>query len=149
VTFRILDQSDTYIVPDESIATAFIPKKSHMLTYVLTDTTDLTLSLLVTANVAADRLALDDSSPVDPHDTTTLDGFASLNEDASHFTQDETLNGDEPVGSVDNIDVDKYDPLEKTRAVLGNDDEELEWLMPVILDVVTEKADTSEIDPER
>ena len=101
---------------------------------------------LLTDSVAADRLALDD---VDPHDTTTLDGFASLNEDASHFTQDETLNGDEPVGKDDNIDVDKYDPLEKTRAVLGNDDEELEWLMPVILDVVTEKADIPEIDPER
>ena len=133
-------------MPEESITNPFPEIES---TYVLTDTTDLTLSLLVTANVAADRLALDDSSPVDPHDTTTLDGFASLNEDASHFTQDETLNGDEPVGSVDNIDVDKYDPLEKTRAVLGNDDEELEWLMPVILDVVTEKADISEIDPER
>ena len=109
----------------------------------------MTLSLLVTANVAANRLTLDDSSPIDPHDTTTLDGFASLNEDASHFTQDETLKDDEPVGKDDNIDVDKYDPLEKTRAVLGNDDEELEWLMPVILDVVTEKADISEIDPER
>ena len=133
-------------MPEESIANPF-PEIEF--TCVLTDTTDLTLSLLVTASVAADRLALDDSSPVDPHDTTTLDGFASLNEDASHFTQDETLNGKEPVGSVDNIDVDKYDPLEKTRAVLGNEDEELKWLMPVILDVVTEKADTSEIDPER
>jgi hypothetical protein len=134
-------------VPDESIANPF-PEIEF--TCVLTDTTDLTLSLLVTANVAADRLALDDTSPVDPQETTTLDGFASLNEDASHFTQDDTLNGEEPVGSVDSIDVDKYDPLEKTRAVLGNEfDEELEWLMPVILDVVTEKADTSEIDPER
>ena len=109
-------------MPEESIAN---PYPEIEFTYVLTDTTDLTLSLLVTANVAADRLALDDSSPVDPQDTTTLDGFASLNEDASHFTQDETLNGDEPVGKDDNIDVDKYDPLEKTRAVLGNDDEEL------------------------
>ena len=77
---------------------------------------------LLTDSVAADRLALDD---VDPHDTTTLDGFASLNEDASHFTQDETVKDDEPVGKDDNIDVDKDDPLERTRAVLGNDDEEL------------------------
>jgi hypothetical protein len=82
------------------------------------------LCLLVTAKVAAVRLVLVDTSPDSPHDTITLDGFASVSEDASHFTQDETLNGDEPIGNEDNIEVDKYDPLEKTRPLLGKVDDD-------------------------
>ena len=120
VIFRILYQSDTYKLPDESIAIAFPPEFA----YVLTVTTDLTLSLLVTAKVAAVRLVLVDTSPDSPHDTITLDGFASVSDDASHFTHEETLNEDEPIGKEDNIEVDKYDPLEKTRPLLGKDDED-------------------------
>jgi hypothetical protein len=61
----------------------------------------------------------------EPHDITTPDGFESVNDDASHFTHDETVKAEEPVGSDDNINVDKYDPLEKTSAVLGKDEVEL------------------------
>ena len=64
-------------------------------------------------------LVLDDACPSDPQDITTLDGFASVNDDASHFTHDETLNGEEPVGNDDKSKVDKYDPPEKTRAREG------------------------------
>ena len=122
VIFRILYPSDTYKLPDESIAIAFPPDIEFA--YVLTVTTDLTLSLLVTDKVAAVRLALVDTSPDSPHDTITPDGFASVNDDASHFTHEETLNGDEPTGNEDNIEVDMYDPLEKTRPRLGKDDDD-------------------------
>jgi len=108
------------MIPDESIASAFPPE----FTYVLTVTTDFDLSLLVTAKVAAVRLVLVDTSPDSPQDTITLDGFASVSDDASHFTHEETLNGDEPVGNEDNIEVDKYDPLERTRPLLGKDDDD-------------------------
>ena len=47
-------------------------------------------------------------------------GFESENEEALHFTHDETVNDDEPVGSSGVKDADKNDPLERTRAVLGN-----------------------------
>ena len=77
------------------------------------------LTLLVTANVAAVRLVLVDTSPDSPHDTITLDGFASVSDDASHLTHEETLNGDEPIGNDDNIEVDKYDPLDTIRAAFG------------------------------
>jgi hypothetical protein len=75
----------------------------------------------LTDSVAADRLALDDSSPVDPQDTTTLDGFASLKEDASHFTQDETVKAEEPVGRLDKTGVDKYVPFEIIKAAFGKE----------------------------
>jgi hypothetical protein len=39
--------------------------------------------------------------PADPQAITTADGFASVNEDASHFTQEDTLKADEPVGRLD------------------------------------------------
>ena len=108
------------MIPDASIASAFPPE----FTYVLTVTTDFDLSLLVTAKVAAVRLVLVDTSPDSPHDTITLDGFASVSDDASHFTHEETLNGDEPIGNEDNSKVDKYDPLERTRPLLGKDDDD-------------------------
>ena len=85
-----------------------------------------TRSLLVTAKDAAVRLVLVDSSPIFPHATTTLDGFKSLTEDASHFTQEDIVKGDEPVGNVDNKEVDKYDPLDTVIADEGYDDELVE-----------------------
>jgi hypothetical protein len=54
-----------------------------------------------------------------PHATTTSDGFASVNEDAVHLTQDVTVNAEEPVGRLDMRGVDIYDPLATTSAVLG------------------------------
>jgi hypothetical protein len=80
-----------------------------------------TLSGLVTANVAAVMLLLVGDSPTAPHATTTSDGFASVNEDASHFTQEETVKAEEPVGRVDNKEFDTYDPLATTRAALGKE----------------------------
>jgi hypothetical protein len=78
------------------------------------------LSLLVTDNVAEVMLVLDDVDvPADPQDITTSDGFASVNEDASHFTQEDTLKADEPVGRLDKRGVETYDPLATTRAALG------------------------------
>ena len=85
-----------------------------------------TLALLVTAKDAAVRLVLVDISPIFPHAITTLDGFTSLNEDASHFTQEDIVKGDEPVGNEDNNEVDKYDPLDKIIADEGYDDELVE-----------------------
>jgi len=79
-----------------------------------------TLALLVTANVAAVRLALVDT-PLAPQDTTTSDGFASVNEDASHFTQEETVNAEEPVGRLDKRGVETYEPLATTRAAFGKE----------------------------
>ena len=90
---------------------------------VLTVSILLNLSLLVTANVAAVRLALVDTSPIVPHAITTLEGFVSVKEEASHFTQEETVKGDEPVGRVDKSGVEIYDPLEIVRAVFGNEEE--------------------------
>jgi hypothetical protein len=62
------------------------------------------LSILVTANVAEVIPVLVDD-PLDPHAITTSDGFASVNDDASHFTQEETVKADEPVGRLDKRDV--------------------------------------------
>jgi hypothetical protein len=58
-----------------------------------------------------------------PHDTATRDLFELLddNEDASHFTQEETVKCEEPVGSDVIIGADKYDPLDRVRIVLGKD----------------------------
>jgi hypothetical protein len=64
-----------------------------------------------------------DSSPTLPHAITTLDGFKSVNDEAAHLTQEETVKGDEPVGSVDNILVDKYDPLVKIKPNDGYESE--------------------------
>jgi len=50
---------------------------------------------------------------------TTPEGLASVNEDASHFTQEETVNEDEPVGRLDKTGVDTYEPLERVRAAFG------------------------------
>jgi len=85
---------------------------------VLTVAIIFALTLLVTANVADVRLALVDA-PASPHDTTTSDGLASVNEDASHFTQEETVKGEEPVGRLDKTGVDTYEPLATTRASFG------------------------------
>jgi hypothetical protein len=38
------------------------------------------------------------------------------------FTQDETVNADEPVGRLDKRGVEMYDPLATTRAAVGNND---------------------------
>ena len=85
---------------------------------VLTLAIILTLALLVTANVAAVRLALV-VIRLSPQDNTTLDGFSSVNNVALHFTQEETLKAEEPVGRLDKRGVDKYDGLTTTRAALG------------------------------
>jgi hypothetical protein len=45
-----------------------------------------------------------------------------MNEDASHFTQEETVKGEEPVGRLEKAGVDTYEPLEKTKAELGYDE---------------------------
>ena len=47
---------------------------------------------------------------------TTPDGE---DEDASHFTQEETVNDNEPVGRLDKTGVDTYEPLATTRAAFG------------------------------
>ena len=88
---------------------------------VLTVTIVFTRSILVTASVAAVRLALVDTS-LEPQDTSTPEGDESLSEDASHFTQEETVKGEEPVGRLDKAGVDTYEPLEKTKAELGYDE---------------------------
>ena len=82
------------------------------------------LSLLVTDNVAEvmpvlleDDVDVDD--PADPQDITTSDGFASVNEDASHFTHEDTLKADEPVGRLDKRGVETYEPLATIKAALG------------------------------
>jgi len=80
----------------------------------------LTLTLLVTANVTAVKLELVDAPPA-PQDTTTSYGFASVNEDASHFTQDETVNAEEPVGKLDKRGLETYEPLATTRAAFGKE----------------------------
>jgi hypothetical protein len=82
----------------------------------------LSLSRLVTANVAAVILLLVADSPTVPHATTTADGIASVNEDASHFTHDETVKAEEPVGRLDKRGVDTYEPLATTRAAFGKDE---------------------------
>jgi hypothetical protein len=65
-------------------------------------TVAIILSLLVTDNVAEVMPVLDDvNDPADPQDMTTSDGFASVNDDASHFTQEETLKAEDPVGRLD------------------------------------------------
>jgi hypothetical protein len=83
------------------------------------------LSILVTANVAEVIPALVDD-PDDPQAITTSDGFVSVNDDALHFTQEETVNGDEPVGRLGKRGVDMYDPREKVRDTLGYEEELVE-----------------------
>jgi len=85
---------------------------------VLTVTIVFTRSALVTDNVAAVRLALVETS-FEPHDTITLEGLASVNDDASHFTQEETLKAEDPVGRLDKRGVEIYEPLATIRAALG------------------------------
>jgi hypothetical protein len=86
---------------------------------VLTVTTgDGNLSLLVTDNVDELIPVLVDVPP-DPQDSTTPDGLASVNDDASHFTQEETLKAEEPVGRLDKRGEETYEPLATTRAALG------------------------------
>jgi len=57
--------------------------------------------------------------PADPQDNTTLVGFASVNDDASHFTQEETLKAEDPLGKLDKRGVEIYEPLAIIRAALG------------------------------
>jgi hypothetical protein len=131
---QLLLVSATYTFPYVSTATpegflnsAFVPVPSIypnvlLPANVLTVTTgESNRSILVTANVAAVRLALVDTSPIVPHASITLEGFVSVKEEASHFTQDETVKGDEPVGRLDNRGVERYDPLETTNAAVGKE----------------------------
>ena len=76
------------------------------------------LPALVTDTVAEVILVLVDD-PVDPQDSTTPDGFASVNEDASHFTQEETLKAEDPLGKLDKRGEETYEPLATIRAALG------------------------------
>jgi hypothetical protein len=73
----------------------------------------------VDANVAAANVELFDA---DPHEMRAPDGVASVNDDASHFTQDETVNEEELVGRLDSKGADTYEPLETVRPSLGNKD---------------------------
>lgn len=108
---------------------------------VLTVTIVFTRSALVTANVAAVRLALVETS-LEPHDTITPEGELSLKEDASHFTQEETVKGEEPTGREDKLGVDTYDPLEKTNDELGKDDPLDEYVRPPLELTILANADT-------
>ena len=76
-----------------------------------------------------------------PHEITTPYGFETVNEDASHLIQQETANGDDPVGSDDNKGEDRYDPLEINIAVLGKEVELVEYEMPFEFTTL-EKAET-------
>ena len=78
------------------------------------------LPAVVTDNVAEVILVLVDV-PADPQDSTTSDGFASVNEDASHFTQEDTLKAEEPVGRLDKRGEETYEPLATIKAALGYD----------------------------
>jgi hypothetical protein len=40
-----------------------------------------------------------------------------------HFTHDETVNGEDPEGSEGSRGEDKYEPCERTRALLGKEEE--------------------------
>ena len=78
------------------IENPFSPLPANVLTVAII----LTLSALVTDNVAEVMLVLVDD-PADPQDITASDGFASVSVDASHFTQEDTLKAEEPVGRLD------------------------------------------------
>ena len=108
---------------------------------VLTVTIVFARSALVTANVAAVRLALVETS-LEPHDTITPEGELSLKEDASHYTQEETVKGEDPSGREDNVGVDTYDPLEKTNDELGKDDPLIEYVRPPLELTILANADT-------
>jgi len=88
---------------------------------VLTVAIIFTLAVLVTANVAADRLPVLNDTSLAPQDITTFEGFTSVIDDASHFTQEETVKGEEPVGRLDKSGLVTYDPLETIKAVFGNE----------------------------
>jgi len=91
------------------------------------------LSLLVADNVDAVKLVLVETSPISPHETITPEGYESLNDDASHLTQEETVKGEEPVGRDDVIGVDKYDPREIVRIEVGKEVSLTNCLMPFSL----------------
>ena len=130
---RLFPQSPTNTFPFLSTTTpeglvniVFVPVPSAnpavlLPANVLTVTTgEGNLPAVVTANVAAVILVLVDD-PADPQDSTTPDGFASVNEDASHFTQEETLKAEDPLGRLDNKGEETYEPLAIIRAALGYD----------------------------
>ena len=112
--------------PKGLLKTAFVPISSRYPTEPVPANTETlpigvgNLSILVTANVAALRLVLVDNSK-EPQDMTTLDELASVKDDASHLTQDDTVNDEEPVGRPDMMGLDTYDPLDTTRPTLGKD----------------------------
>jgi hypothetical protein len=83
-------------------------------------TITFTRSLLVTASVPEVVPILVDV-PADPQDITTPDGFASVNDDASHFTQEETLKAEDPLGRLDKRGEETYEPLATTRAAFGKE----------------------------
>ena len=67
----------------------------------------------VTASVADVKL---EEEPGPPHANTVSDGFEY---DILHFTQDDIVNGEEPVGRDGRSAVDKHDLLDIFRASLG------------------------------
>ena len=74
-----------------------LPLPANVLTVTIGESN---LPGVVTANVAEVMLVLVDD-PADPQDITASDGFASVSVDASHFTQEDTLKAEEPVGRLD------------------------------------------------
>ena len=116
---------------------------------VLTVAIILTLSLLVTANDTAFKFPLVDSTPISPQDSTTLDGDVSLNKEALHFTQEETVKDEEPLGRVEKSDVERYELFDKTSATYGNEDVLVKDIPPLLFTRVENAETPSFVDPER
>ncbi len=75
------------------------------------------LNALVTESVAAVKEV---EGAALPQARTTLEGLADDNTVAAHFTQALSVNAEDPVESAGTEDVDTYDPVAKTMAVVGN-----------------------------
>jgi hypothetical protein len=126
VTYKFLLAS--MVIPKGAIKLAAVPVPSELAysplpANVVTVAIKFTLSALEAANVAEEKGKLVDSL-LSPQAIATLDGLVSVNKDASHFTQEETVKGDEPIGSEednDDIDLDRYDSRERVRIFVGND----------------------------
>ena len=116
---------------------------------MLTVVAPLILDVLVTAKVTAVKFELVETSPFSPQATTTLDGIVSVREDESHLTQQDTKNGNNPLGRLGNNGVDTYDPLVITKAVFGNEVELEKYEMPFELTISENAATPSDCDPER
>jgi hypothetical protein len=72
----------------------------------------------VTANVTAVKVLLNDEIG-SPQEITVAPLFSDDIDDASHLTQDETVNAEEPIGREGKRGADTYDPRETTSAELG------------------------------